>query len=218
MQVVGLTGNIGSGKTTVANVFAALGIPVFNSDEEAKKAYLIPSIQNEVKKILGSPKGPIEGPIEGPMEGPMEGSPKGPAEDNHLDFSKDTWKSEIAAIIFSNEEKRLRLEKLIHAFVQNEFICWKALQHSKYVIRESALANSFQQENCDWLIEVIADKETRLERVIKRSELSEDEFNKRDSLQNKNTTFPENKKFKIVNHDHNNILVEILEIDKCLST
>ena len=49
-------------------------------------------------------------------------------------------------------------------------------------------------------------------------ELSEDEFNKRDSLQNKNTTFPENKKFKIVNHDHNNILVEILEIDKCLST
>ena len=206
MQVVGLTGNIGSGKTTVANVFAALGIPVFNSDEEAKKAYLIPSIQNEVKKILGSPKGP------------MEGSPKAPAEDNHLDFSKDTWKSEIAAIIFSNEEKRLRLEKLIHAFVQNEFICWKALQHSKYVIRESALANSFQQENCDWLIEVIADKETRLERVIKRSELSEDEFNKRDSLQNKNTTFPENKKFKIVNHDHNNILVEILEIDKCLST
>jgi len=208
MQVVGLTGNIGSGKSTLAKAFAALGVPVFNSDEEAKKAYSIPSIQIEVQTILryeeGSPKGP--------KEGPMEGSPKGPSEDNHLDFSKDTWRSEIAAIIFSNEEKRLRLESLIHAFVQNEFVRWKAIQHSKYVIRESALANSFQQENCDWLIDVVADKETRKNRVISRSGLTEEEFNKRDTLQCRNETFPTNKTFTLLNNDNNQVLPEVLKI------
>jgi dephospho-CoA kinase len=197
MQVVGLTGNIGSGKSTVAKAFAALGVPVFNSDEVAKKAYDIHEIQNEVRNILGSPKGP--------------------SEDNHLDFSKDTWKSEIAAIIFSNTEKRLRLESLIHAFVQNEFVLWKAIQHSKYVIRESALANSFQQENCDWLIEVIADKETRKNRVISRSGLTEEEFYKRDVLQLRNESFPSNKIYTVSNNYNDRVLPEILKIHEQLS-
>ena len=197
MQVVGLTGNIGSGKSTVAKAFSALGVPVFNSDEVAKKAYDIHEIQNEVRNILGSPKGP--------------------SEDNHLDFSKDTWKSEIAAIIFSNTEKRLRLESLIHAFVQNEFVLWKAIQHSKYVIRESALANSFQQENCDWLIEVIADKETRKIRVIKRSGLTEKEFYKRDVLQLRNESFPSNKIYTVSNNYNDRVLPEILKIHEQLS-
>jgi dephospho-CoA kinase len=209
MQVVGLTGNIGSGKSTVAKAFVALGIPVFNSDDEAKKAYLIPSIQNEVKEILGSPKGP--------MEGLKEGSPKGPSEDNYLDFSKDTWKFEIAEIIFSNEEKRLRLETLIHAFVQNEFIRWKATQNSKYIIRESALANSFQQENCNWLIEVLAEKETRKKRVMQRSGLSENEFSKRDELQKSNDSFPPEKTFRIQNNENNFVLNEIMKIHEQLS-
>jgi dephospho-CoA kinase len=197
MQVVGLTGNIGSGKSTVAKAFAALGIPVFNSDDEAKKAYGIPSIQNEVREILGSQKGPSEGV--------------------YLDFSKDSWKSEIAAIIFSNAEKRLRLESLIHGYVQNEFIKWKALQNSKYIIREAALANSFQPENCDWLIEVMANKSTRLQRVIQRSGLSEEEFNQRDSIQHSNENFPSEKKFKIFNEKNAPVLNEILKINDKLS-
>jgi len=201
MEVVGLTGNIGSGKSTVAKAFVALGIPVFNSDEEAKKAYAIPSIQNEVRDILSS----------------SEGSSKGPSEDVHLDFSKDSWKSEIASIIFSNVEKRLRLEKLIHNFVQNEFSSWKAKQNTKYIIREAALADSFQPENCDWLIEVIANRETRLQRVILRSGLTEEEFNKRDSLQKKNEKFPSNKLFIIENNDGNSILNGILAIHEKLS-
>jgi len=201
MQVIGLTGNIGAGKSTVAKAFAALGVPVFNSDDEAKKAYLIPSIQNEVNHILSSSKG----------------SMKVPTEEKQLDFSKETWKSEIAAIIFSNPEKRLRLEKLIHAYVQNEFISWKTKQHSKFVIREAALADSFQPENCDWLIEVSANRETRLQRVILRSGLTEEEFNKRDSLQKRNEKFPSNKLFTIENNEGNNILNDLLAIHDKLS-
>lgn len=184
MEVVGLTGNIGAGKSTVANVFVALGIPVFNSDLEAKKAYEIPTIQNEVKTILG-----IE-----------------------INFSKESWKSEIASIIFSNVEKRLRLEKLIHRYVQDKFIQWKSIQTSKYIIREAALADSFEPENCDWLIEVEANSETRLQRVILRSGLTKEEFNKRDSLQKKNEKFPSNKIFTISNNDNDRILVETLRI------
>jgi dephospho-CoA kinase len=184
MEVVGLTGNIGSGKSTVAKAFVALGIPVFNSDDEAKKAYVIPSIQKEVNAVLG-----IE-----------------------IDFSKDSWKSEIASIIFSNVEKRLRLEKLIHAYVQDKFMQWKSKQTSKYIIREAALADSFQPENCDWLIEVFAEKETRLQRVITRSGLTQEEFEKRDSLQKRNDTFPSEKKIQIENNENDNILNELLDI------
>ena len=201
MEVVGLTGNIGAGKSTAAKVFAAIGIPVFNSDEEAKKAYTIPSIQIEVQNILSS----------------SESSMKRPEEGIHIDFSKSTWKSEIAAVIFSNVEKRLRLESLIHKFVQKEFIKWKARQHSKYVIREAALANSFQQENCDWLIEVIADKEIRKNRVILRRGLSEDEFSQRDALQKSNDSFPPEKTFRIQNNDNNFVLNEILKIHEQIS-
>jgi dephospho-CoA kinase len=201
MQVVGITGNIGSGKSTIARAFTALGIPVFNSDDEAKKAYTIPSIQIEVREILGSSKGPKEGPVE----------------NIHLDFSKGTWKSEIAAVIFSDEEKRLRLESLIHTYVRNEFIRWKADQASRYVIREAALANSFQQENCDWLIEVIADKETRKIRVIQRSGLTEEEFNKRDALQLRNESYPSNKIFIVSNNSSDRVLPEILKIHELLS-
>ena len=202
MEVVGLTGNIGAGKSTVANVFVALGIPVFNSDEEAKKAYAIPTIQIEVQNILSS----------------SEGSMKGPEEGIHIDFSKSTWKSEIAAVIFSNVEKRLRLESLIHTYVQNEFILWKAVQHSKYVIREAALANSFQPENCDWLIEVLAKKETRMNRVNQRSGLTEEEFNKRDTLQHRNESFPPLKTFTISNNDGDQLFPEILKIHEQLRT
>ena len=213
MQVVGLTGNIGSGKSTIAKAFSALGIPVFNSDEEAKKAYAITSIQNEVREILSSKKGPVEGQT----KGSPKGSPKDSSQVIYLDFSKDTWKSDIAAIIFSNTEKRLRLESLIHTFVQTEFIRWKSLQQSKYVIRESALANSFQPENCDWLIEVIAEKETRMNRVMKRSGYTEEDFSKRDALQVPNKTFAAKKTFRIKNNNNDDVLREILIIHDRLS-
>jgi hemoglobin/transferrin/lactoferrin receptor protein len=105
----------------------------------------------------------------------------------------------------------------IDRYVQNEFSSWKAKQISKYIIREAALADSFQPENCDWLIEVNANRETRLQRVILRSGLTEEEFNKRDSLQKKNEKFPSNKLFLIENNEGNSILNDILAIHEKLN-
>jgi dephospho-CoA kinase len=80
------------------------------------------------------------------------------------------------------------------------------------VIREAALANSFQPENCDWLIEVLAEKETRMNRVTERSGLTEEEFSKRDALQHRNESYPSNKIFTISNNNNVQILAEILKI------
>ena len=190
MVVVGLTGNIGSGKSTIAKAFTALGIPVFNSDEEAKKAYAIPFIRSEAQSILG-----IE-----------------------LDFKSNGWKNEIAQIIFSNVEKRIRLESLVHSFVHEAFENWKRKQDSTYIIREAAIASSFQPENCDWLITVIAEKETRMNRVMRRSGLTEEEFKKRDALQHRNESYPSNKIFTISNNHNNQVLPEILKIHEQLTS
>ena len=188
MVVVGLTGNIGSGKSTIAKAFTALGIPVFNSDEEAKRAYAIPSIQHEVQSIL----------------------------EIELNFKSSDWKNEIAQIIFSNVEKRILLESLIHRFVQEAFEIWKNKQDSIYVIREAALANSFQQDNCDWLIEVSADEPTRQRRVFQRSKLSKEAFDQRNALQQRNSNFPTEFIFNISNNDSDFVLPEILKIHKRL--
>lgn len=189
MQVVGLTGNIGSGKSTVGRVFQSLGIPVFNSDDEAKKAYTLPSIQKEVHGIIG-----VE-----------------------IDFSKETWKKQIADSIFSNHLERQNLETLIHGYVQHKFQEWKSDQNSAYIIREAALASSFSPNNTDWLIEVRADLETRKKRVIQRSGITEKEFHLRDSIQFRNEIFPQEKTLFINNNEDEMILKTILEIDKKLN-
>jgi dephospho-CoA kinase len=184
MQIVGLTGNIGSGKSTIAKVFAALGVPVFNSDEEAKKVYSIPSVQIEVQIIL----------------------------ETYIDFLSIGWKEQIASIIFNYPDKRIKLESLVHDYVKTRFIEWIAQQKSPYVIREAALSQSFNEQNCDWLIEVTADKITRLKRVIKRSGYTSEEFEKRDALQKYNSTFPYNRRIVISNDVNDKVLPTILQI------
>lgn len=186
MQIVGLTGNIGSGKSTVGRAFQALGIPVFDSDDEAKKAYEITSIQNAVIAILGE----------------------------DIKFSSQSWKTQIAEQIFSDSIKRQHLEKLIHGHVQHSFQIWRSNQLASYVIRESALANSFNTDNCDWLIEVQADTELRLKRVLQRGGISEQDFIKRNSIQSRNEKFPGNKTLVIRNNEEEMILRTILDYDK----
>jgi len=184
MQIVGLTGNIGSGKSTIAKAFAALGVPIFNSDDEAKKIYSIPSIQIEVQTIL----------------------------ETSIDFLSNNWKEIIASIIFTNPDKRAKLELLIHEFVRTRFIEWVTQQNARYVIREAALSQSFNEGNCDWLIEVIADKKTRMRRVINRGGCTEKAFEERDAIQHPNETFSLNRRIVISNNDSDQLLPEILRI------
>ncbi len=149
MKVVGLTGGIGSGKTTVANFFADLGVPVYIADVEAKK------LQNESETIR---------------------------EQITALFGPEAYKNGIldrkfiSGRVFSDPEKLEALNAIVHPQVALHFDRWKERQDSDYVIYEAAiLFEKGGYKKCDYTILVVADLETRIERLKNRdkSEISE---------------------------------------------
>ncbi len=147
-KIIGLTGGIGSGKTTLAKQIQSLGIPVYIADEEAKKLIdtpeIIKKIQNEFGELV--------------------------FENNHLN------KEKLAEIVFKSPEKLSLLNQIIHPAVQSDFANWLLL-HQKYsiVFKEAAiLFESGSYKDCDQIITVVAPLESRIERVMKRDGISHD--------------------------------------------
>lgn len=143
-MVVGLTGGIGSGKTTVGSMFEELGVPVYNSDEEAKKLMVT---SNEVKqaiiRLLGEKAYP----------------------DGKLD------KAYISRRIFANESLLLKMNAIVHPAVRKHFLKWAEKQKFPYVIQEAAIIFEIgSQEFYNSIILVTAPKEIRIERIMKRNE------------------------------------------------
>lgn len=152
-KIIGLTGGIGSGKTTIARHFESLGIPVYIADDEAKKITNQPQILNKIKSIFGSS-----------------------VFDNELLNRK-----KLGEIVFNNPEKLNELNAIIHPEVKLHFNEWLQ-NHSKYpfVIKESAiLIETGEYKFCDFVITVVASLEKRIERVIKRDGVTEIEVMKR---------------------------------------
>ncbi|PWA06166.1 dephospho-CoA kinase [Flavobacterium psychrotolerans] len=152
-KIIGLTGGIGSGKTTIANYFKALGIPVYIADDEARKISETPEIIQSLKTIFGD----------------------GVINNEKLDRVK------VSEIVFNNPEKLQQLNAVIHPAVKKHFENW-VLQHSNFpfVIKEAAiLFESGSYKDCDFVITVIAPLETRIQRVIKRDKVTREEVIKR---------------------------------------
>jgi len=141
-MTVGLTGGIGSGKSTVASLFSDLGVPIYNSDLEAKK------LMNSLE--------PLKQDIE--------------AYFGYESYSSGILnKKFIADSVFSDKKKLAVLNKLVHPQVKVHFSQWKAKQNYAYVIQESALIFEQGSENFyDRIILVIAPLEARIQRVISR--------------------------------------------------
>ena len=142
MKLVGLTGGIGSGKTTVASVFKALGIPVFNADSEARKlTNTDPGIHAELKTWLGGSFFTDEG----------------------LDRSK------LAGMVFRNPDALARLNSIIHPRVRDAFLEWSTRQNTPYVIHEAAIL--IETGFYKWLnhtILVTCPLDIRINRVMER--------------------------------------------------
>ncbi len=156
-KIIGLTGGIGSGKTTVANHFIAAGIPVYIADDEASKIMQSPEILREIEKIFGSSI----------------------FENGVLNRQK------LAEIVFSNSDKLKQLNGIIHPAVKKHFGNW-ILNHknSPFVIYETAiLFESGSYKDCDKIITVTAPLETRIERVIQRDKTSRENVLKRINMQ-----------------------------------
>ncbi|AXG74336.1 dephospho-CoA kinase [Flavobacterium arcticum] len=152
-KVIGLTGGIGSGKTTIANYFASLGVPVYIADEEAKKILNTPDVITEVVAVFG--------------------------QEILTDSIPDRKK--IAALVFNNPEKLQVLNNIIHPKVSEHFHDWLDIyKDAPFVIKEAAiLFESGSYKNCDKIILVTAPEEIRIERVIKRDGGTAQEVRKR---------------------------------------
>jgi dephospho-CoA kinase len=144
MIKIGLTGGIGSGKSTVARIFCALGIPVFNSDEEAKKLYTSDNILRE--KLLSTFGTEIY---------------LGNGEIN---------KSFLINTVFTHEQKLKLLNSIVHPRVKISFEVWlNNHEHLPCVIKEAAiLFESGAYRQVDKIIVVTAPVELRIKRVMER--------------------------------------------------
>ena len=156
-KIIGLTGGIGSGKTTIANHFIAAGIPVYIADDEARKIMQSAEIIKEIKDLFG----------------------------NAIFENGILNREKLAQIVFSNPEKLKLLNSIIHPAVKKHFDNW-VLDHknNSFVIYEAAiLFESGSYKNCDKIITVTAPLETRIKRVIQRDKTTREQVLKRINAQ-----------------------------------
>ena len=140
-KIIGLTGGIGSGKTTIARLFEAEGIPVYIADDEAKKIMILPETIQFVGEYFGQ----------------------------EVIVNHQIDKKKLSEIVFNQPEKLKELNKIIHPLVKNHFDNWIKKQNSSFVIKEAAiLFESGSYKYCDKIITVIASEETRIKRVMSR--------------------------------------------------
>ncbi|MRJ09972.1 dephospho-CoA kinase [Ornithobacterium rhinotracheale] len=146
MKIIGITGGIGSGKSTVAKFIAEAGFPVYNSDQRAKDLYEeAPKIKQKLIEWYG--------------------------EDIYTKNSLNRKK--LAEIIFSNEAELKRINALIHPAVAKDFKQWKNAQNSDFVFKEAAiLFESGAYKDCDFVLNISSPTEKRIERAAKRDHTS----------------------------------------------
>ncbi len=153
MKIIGLTGGIGSGKTTVAKMFAELGIPVYNSDVEAKiLTNTSEAIRKELILLLG--------------------------DETYKNGKLD--RKFLADKIFNDKVLLQKVNAIIHPKVGEHFKNWVANQTAPYVIKEAAiLFESGSNVQCDLVILVTASKKERIRRVMDRDQVSKTEVEAR---------------------------------------
>jgi dephospho-CoA kinase len=147
MLRIGITGGIGSGKTTVCAIFSTLGIPIYNSDERAKKIMVEnQSVVNKLKAQFGSTIYFEDGSINRVL---------------------------LSQIVFNDKEQLTKLNEIVHPAVFEDMIKWYAEnQNYKYVLQEAAIMyESGSYKMLDKMILVYADQEIRIERVMKRDKV-----------------------------------------------
>lgn len=191
-KIIGLTGGIGSGKSTVANYIASKGIPVYIADEEAKKIMEREDVKQKIQNLFSES---ILNP------------------DNSLNRKK------IAEFVFNNSNKLKELNDIVHPAVQLHFKNWlNEHKDSSFVIKEVAiLFETGGNKQCDKVILITAPEELRIERAMKRDNLT-----KKDILVRINNQLPDSKKkelsdFIIENINLSNTFLKIDEILKILA-
>lgn len=186
MLKIGLTGGIGSGKTTVAKVFETLGIPVYYADDATKR---LMNSNEFIKKSLIKHFG------------------EGTYSDGLLN------RKYLANIVFGDKEKLALLNSITHPPTIHDANEWIARQKSPYIIKEAALL--FETEaakHLDYFIGVSAPLEIRIKRVIQRDSISETEVLNRINRQMDEEEKMKQCDFIIVNNDEVLVIPQVLKV------
>lgn len=194
MLKIGITGNMGSGKTTVSKVFEILGIPVFYADDAAKSVMVTDEILiAEIKATFGDASYFEDGALN---------------------------RKHIADIVFNDGEQLKKLNALVHPATFRAFDKWLAtVKDAPYILKEAALLfESDSYKMCNHTIMVKAPLETRIQRVMQRDGFTREEVESRNAKQ-----FPEEKKTTladyIVNNDGTQLVIpQVLELHRVFSS
>lgn len=186
MLNVGLTGGIGSGKTTVANIFKVLGIPVYDADASAKEIMEKDEVLVEkIKAQFGATA--------------YEG--------------KKLNRKYLADKVFNDPFELEKLNALVHPAAIQAGIYWAAKQTSSYIVKEAALLfESGSVAELQYVIGVTAPKHLRIKRVMDRSGMSREEVISRMKRQVDDNIKMRLCDFVIVNDEQEMVLPQVLQI------
>jgi dephospho-CoA kinase len=191
MLKIGLTGGIGSGKSTIARIFEALGVPVYYADEAAKR------LMNEDKEIIEAVTRNFgkESYIHGKLNRPY-----------------------IASIVFNDKEKLELLNFITHPATIRDANEWMQKQNSPYIIKEAALLfESGSSEYLDKIIGVYAPAPLRMMRTMERDNISSDEVIKRMNRQIEEEIKMKLCDFVIVNDEQQLVIPQVIKLHEQLS-
>lgn len=190
MIVVGLTGGIGSGKSTVAKLFEALGIPVYIADVEAKRLMNSSKIIRRKLIALFGDDAYVNNTLNKPL---------------------------IASKIFNDASLMSKMNSIVHPKVGIDFKRWSEKQTTAYVIKEAAIIfEQNRQADYDIIITVTANIQDRISRVMKRDDTTEEKV--RAIINNQLSDDEKIKKsdFVIINNNLEETKIQVLKTHKCI--
>lgn len=192
MKVVGITGGIGSGKSVVSMIFRQLGIPVYDSDAEAKLLYdKFPELRNAVRVQIS---------------------------EDAFDANGKLDRKKLAEIVFQFPEKLEILNQLVHPLVKKDFQDWvQKNQEAAYLVKEAAiLFESGAYSDCDKVITVVAPRDLRVQRVRERDRKTKAEIEAIMDRQSGDEEKIKRSDFVIQNDEKELILPQVLAIHESL--
>ena len=190
MIKAGLTGNIGSGKSTVARVFEILGIKIFYADEEGRKLYFQEAVKDEITSLFGK----------------------------ELLTHGQVDRKKLANIVFSDRKALDDLNSIIHPRVRRQYLDWlEKHKEQTYTLHEAAIMfESGFHKMLDVIVFVSAPEELRIQRIIKRDNTNIKSVKERMRNQWPEDQKIRKSDFIIYNDDENMIIPQIIRTDKSI--
>lgn len=187
MLKIGVTGGIGSGKTTVCKLFELQTIPVFYADMQARTVmHTDVQLVAAIKKTFGNDVYSDDGLLN---------------------------RSKLAALVFNNEDELKKLNSLVHPAVFKAFYNWVEQQNAPYVLKEAALLfESGSHKDCDFTVLVKSPEFLKVSRVVKRDGVTEAEVLKRVNKQLSDDEKEKLSDFVIYNDEKQLLIPQVLNL------